>query len=140
MPTFLLLHQFLLQLQTLLLSSQFSGPKAAEVWFAIKSLTVSKTKFYHAVASLPQDVAAQILQRLERTRQRVHDRQECNFVRGFCDDARRVIVRGLSHQAAGTRTRPSISTRALRLMIALVTVHSPSTCVASAPTRNVPEG
>ena len=43
-------------------------PDAAEVWFAqadaqfaIRSLTVSKTKFYHAVASLPQDVAAQIL-------------------------------------------------------------------------------
>ena len=43
-------------------------PEAAEVWFAqadaqfaIKSITVSKTKFYHAVASLPQDVAAQIL-------------------------------------------------------------------------------
>ena len=43
-------------------------PEAAEVWFAqadaqfaIKSITVSKTKFYHAVASLPQDVTAQIL-------------------------------------------------------------------------------
>ena len=43
-------------------------PKAAEVWFAqadakfaIKAISVSKTKFYHAVASLPQDVAAQIL-------------------------------------------------------------------------------
>ena len=43
-------------------------PEAAEVWFAqadaqfaIKSITVSKTKFYHTVASLPQDVAAQIL-------------------------------------------------------------------------------
>ena len=43
-------------------------PEAAEVWFAqadaqfaIKSITVSKTKFYHAVASLPQDVAVQIL-------------------------------------------------------------------------------
>ena len=43
-------------------------PEAAEVWsaqadeqFAIKSITVSKTKFYHAVASHPQDVAAQIL-------------------------------------------------------------------------------
>ena len=43
-------------------------PDAAEVWFAqadalftMKSITVSKTKFYHAVASLPQDVAAQIL-------------------------------------------------------------------------------
>ena len=41
---------------------------AAEVWFAqadaqfaIKSITVSKTKFYHTVASLPQDIAAQIL-------------------------------------------------------------------------------
>ena len=43
-------------------------PKAVKVWFvqadaqfAIKSITVSKTKFYHAVASLPLDVAAQIL-------------------------------------------------------------------------------
>ena len=40
-------------------------PEAAEVWFAqadaqfaIKSITVSKTKFYHKVANLPQDVAA----------------------------------------------------------------------------------
>ena len=43
-------------------------PETAKVWFAqadvqftIKSITVSKTKFYHAVASLPQDVTAQIL-------------------------------------------------------------------------------
>ena len=43
-------------------------PEAAEVWFAqadaqfaIKNILVSKTKFYHEVASLPQDVAAQIL-------------------------------------------------------------------------------
>ena len=43
-------------------------PDAVEVWFdqadaqlAIKTNTVSKTKFYHAVASLLQDVAAQIL-------------------------------------------------------------------------------
>ena len=43
-------------------------PEATEVWFAqadaqfaIKSITVSKTKFYHAVANLPRDVAAQIL-------------------------------------------------------------------------------
>ena len=43
-------------------------PDAAEVWFAqadaqfaIKSITVSKTKFYHAVASLPKNVGAQIL-------------------------------------------------------------------------------
>ena len=43
-------------------------PDAAEVWFsqadaqfAIRSVTVSTKKFYHAVASLPQDVAAQIL-------------------------------------------------------------------------------
>ena len=42
-------------------------PNAAEVWFAqadaqfaIRTVTVSKTKFYLAVASLPQDVAAQI--------------------------------------------------------------------------------
>ena len=43
-------------------------PDAAEVWFAqpdaqfaIKSITVSKMKFYHVVAGLSQDVAAQIL-------------------------------------------------------------------------------
>ncbi len=40
----------------------------------------------------------------------------------------------------GTRTQPSINTRALRLMIALVTVHWPLTWLASAPTRRVPEG
>ena len=43
-------------------------PDAAEVCFAqadsqfaIRSVTVSKTKLYHTVASLPLDVAAQIL-------------------------------------------------------------------------------
>ena len=43
-------------------------PNAAEVWFrqvdeqfAICNLTVSKTKFYNAVAVLPQEVASQIL-------------------------------------------------------------------------------
>ena len=43
-------------------------PDAAEVWFAqadakfaIRNLTASKTKFYHAVAVLPQEVASQIL-------------------------------------------------------------------------------
>ena len=43
-------------------------PDSAEVWFAqadaqfaIRAISVSKTKFYHAVASLPPDVAAQIL-------------------------------------------------------------------------------
>ena len=43
-------------------------PEAAEVWFAqaeaqfaIKAISVSKTKFYHTVASLPQDVAPQII-------------------------------------------------------------------------------
>ena len=43
-------------------------PDAAEVWFAqgdaqfaIRTITVSKTKLYHAVACLSQDVAAQIL-------------------------------------------------------------------------------
>ena len=35
---------------------------------------------------------------------------------------------------------PSISTRALRLMMALVTVQAPPDRVASAPTRSVPEG
>ena len=35
---------------------------------------------------------------------------------------------------------PSIIMRALRLMIALVTVHWPSTCLAWAPTRSVPDG
>ena len=43
-------------------------PDETEVWFAqadaqfaIKAVTVSKTKFYHSVAVLHQDVAAQIL-------------------------------------------------------------------------------
>ena len=43
-------------------------PDAAEVWFAqadaqfaLRNVTVSKTKFYHAVACLPQEVASQIL-------------------------------------------------------------------------------
>ena len=43
-------------------------PDAAEVWFAqaeaqfaIWNLTVSKTKFYHTVDVLPQEVASQIL-------------------------------------------------------------------------------
>ena len=43
-------------------------PDAAQVWFtqadaqfAIRSITVSKTKFYYWVAVLPQDVASQIL-------------------------------------------------------------------------------
>ena len=43
-------------------------PDAAEVWFAqadaqfaIRNVSSSKTKFYHAVAVLPQDVASQIL-------------------------------------------------------------------------------
>ena len=44
------------------------GPDAAEVWFAqvgnqfaIRNVTFSKTKFYHAVAVLPKEVASQIL-------------------------------------------------------------------------------
>ena len=43
-------------------------PDAAEVWFAqadaqfaLRNVTVSKIKFYHAVAVLPQEVASQIL-------------------------------------------------------------------------------
>ena len=43
-------------------------PDTVEVWFAqadaqfaIRNLTSSKTKFYHAVAVLPQEVASQIL-------------------------------------------------------------------------------
>ena len=43
-------------------------PDAAEVWFAqadaqltIRNVTVSKTKFYHLVAVLPQEVASQIM-------------------------------------------------------------------------------
>ena len=43
-------------------------PDVAEVWFAqadtqftSRNMTVSKTKFYHAVADLPQEVASQIL-------------------------------------------------------------------------------
>ena len=46
----------------------WSWPDAAEVWFAqadaqfaIRNLIVSKTKFYHAVAVLPQEVASWIL-------------------------------------------------------------------------------
>ncbi len=45
-----------------------------------------------------------------------------------------------SKTSAGTRTAPSISTRAERDMIAFDTVHWPSTSSASAPTRSVPEG
>ena len=43
-------------------------PDSAEVWFAqtdaqfdIRNITSSRSKFYHAVVVLPQDVAAQIL-------------------------------------------------------------------------------
>ena len=43
-------------------------PDAAEVWFtqgdtqfAMRSITVSKTKFYHAVVVVPREVASQIL-------------------------------------------------------------------------------
>ena len=43
-------------------------PDAVEVWFAqadtqfaIRNVMVSKTKFYHLVAVLPQEVASQIL-------------------------------------------------------------------------------
>src|SRR5690606_11467658 len=61
----------------------------------------------------------------------------------------RQAVRGLqgedledvhAQSSAGTRTAPSISTRALRLITALVAVQRPSTWRASAPTRRVPEG
>ena len=45
-----------------------------------------------------------------------------------------------SKTSAGTRTAPSISTRAERDMIAFDTVHWPSTSSASAPTRSVPDG
>ena len=44
-------------------------PDAAEVWFAqadaqfaIRHVTSSKTKFYHTIAVLPQEVASQILE------------------------------------------------------------------------------
>ena len=44
------------------------GPYAAEVWFMqadaqfiIRNVSVSKTKFYHAVEVLPQEVALQVL-------------------------------------------------------------------------------
>ena len=40
----------------------------------------------------------------------------------------------------GTRTQPSISTRAERDMIAFFTTHRPLTCSAAAPTRRLPEG
>ena len=43
-------------------------PDSAEVWFAqadaqfeIRSISSSRSKFYHAVAALPQDVAGQVL-------------------------------------------------------------------------------
>ena len=43
-------------------------PDSAEVWFAqtdaqfdIRNITSSRSKFYHAVAALPQDVAGQVL-------------------------------------------------------------------------------
>ena len=54
----------------------------------------------------------------------------------------RAARRGLAFQKAspGTRTQPSISTRALRLIMALLTTQSLPCCVASAPTRSVPEG
>ena len=46
-------------------------PDAAEVWFAqedaqfaIRNITVSKTKFYHSVAVLPQEVDSQILDQI----------------------------------------------------------------------------
>ena len=65
---FLLLHQFPPVAANAPLKLPDFWPDAAEVWFdqadaqlAIKTNTVSKTKFYHAVASLLQDVAAQIL-------------------------------------------------------------------------------
>src|SRR5690606_1321155 len=40
----------------------------------------------------------------------------------------------------GARTQPSMRTRALRDMMALVTFHSPSIRFACAPTRSVPDG
>jgi hypothetical protein len=43
-------------------------------------------------------------------------------------------------ESPGTRTQPSISTLALRLMMAFFTHHSPASCAASAPTRSVPDG
>ena len=46
----------------------------------------------------------------------------------------------LQKLSPGTRTQPSISTRALRLMMALVTLQSPFCSEASAPTRKVPDG
>src|SRR5690606_8212906 len=54
--------------------------------------------------------------------------------------ARAVQERGHQNASPGTRTQPSMRIRALRLMMALVTVHSPFTWAASAPTRSVPEG
>ena len=46
-------------------------PEVAEVWFAqadaqfsIRNVSVSKIKFYHAVAVLPQEVASQILDQI----------------------------------------------------------------------------
>lgn len=47
-------------------------------------------------------------------------------VRAAADVDRRKRVNRLAIQKIGTRTQPSINTLALRLMMALVTVHSPS--------------
>ena len=65
---------------------------------------------------------------------------ELGFVGVEPEGAGPVEERGHQNASAGTRTQPSIRIRALRLMMALVTVHSPSTWRASAPTRSVPEG
>src|SRR5690606_4666680 len=59
---------------------------------------------------------------------------------GWLALARRRSVRRHWAQDAGTRTQPPISTRALRLMMALRTTHWPSRHSASAPTRRVPLG
>src|SRR5947199_4623353 len=50
------------------------------------------------------------------------------------------LLRQSPYPANGTCTQPCISTRALRLMMALLTVHSPSTTCACEPTRKVPDG
>jgi len=54
--------------------------------------------------------------------------------------ARFVEKKSLGVDYNGTRTNPSISTRALRLIRALVTLHAPFLSSALAPTRSVPEG
>ena len=105
-------------------------------------------------------VHAGILERLEAAGERIHQAVERGLVRDLAVDlvVARVVARYrpapgrgraagpisvrvvLQNASPGTRTQPSMSTRALRLMTALVTIHSPFTWLAAAPTRSVPDG